>query len=468
MVHDPIPKTSDTYARLVLRARAAVAQAFTTAPGGTRYGAAVLTAGGRVYDSGQYSSFNHCTNIHAEQGAILLATMTGEPDIIALAVASTGSEPVTRPCGVCRQTFAEHAARTGRDFEVLMAFRDQTGFETRKVSQLLPNSWSPGQEISGMAVEHRSFVTRVAGAIPSDMLSTGDQVTLPDQSVGMVWDAKHRPNEALIKVKYSPCDQRHVKLPHSFTQPLVYQSALTRLRFPTFDFHGSRVALQQTAPHVQGFGTVALPEDIHESAAKLWDEFDRSGIEIANVRITGSRALGINQATSDWDLIVPASTEQIARLRLNLGASVERGDLSIPDHSGTWKRLERVFPGGRSAAVAQRRYADTLVTNGQTLALIFVPTSVEPPSIPAETTPIGRQAFFGRVVEASASAFKRARFTVDCGGELVSVTSYHKTANLLREGDVVSVSGCVMNAAPETKVVQYYSQPDSIIWWSTA
>ena len=41
------------------RALAATATAFLSGAGGTRYGAAVLTAGGRVFESGQYSSFNH-------------------------------------------------------------------------------------------------------------------------------------------------------------------------------------------------------------------------------------------------------------------------------------------------------------------------------------------------------------------------------------------------------------------------
>jgi len=62
-----------------------------TSPGGTAYGAAVLTATGNVYQAGQYSSFSHVTNVHAEQVALVLATMADDPDVLALAVASTGA-----------------------------------------------------------------------------------------------------------------------------------------------------------------------------------------------------------------------------------------------------------------------------------------------------------------------------------------------------------------------------------------
>jgi cytidine deaminase len=81
---------------LVTEARAAAARAFLTSVGGTAYGAAVLTASGNIYKAGQYSSFNHVTNVHAEHVALVLATMGDDPDVLALAVASTGAEPITR------------------------------------------------------------------------------------------------------------------------------------------------------------------------------------------------------------------------------------------------------------------------------------------------------------------------------------------------------------------------------------
>src|SRR5580692_6037144 len=98
-------------ASLVDAARAATAKAFTTSPGGTCYGAAVLTRTGNTCTAGQYSSWNHVTNVHAEQGTLLIATMSDDPDVLALAVSSTSDDPVARPCGVCRQVMKEHADR---------------------------------------------------------------------------------------------------------------------------------------------------------------------------------------------------------------------------------------------------------------------------------------------------------------------------------------------------------------------
>jgi cytidine deaminase len=145
--------TDQQRARLVEEARAVTAKAFFTAPGSAADGAAVLSLAGKVYSAGQYSSWSHLTIIPAEQGALLLATMSDDADVLAIALASTSDEPVARPCGVCRQVMSEHAARTGRDFEVLMARRDGTGYERALVSELLPLPWPRG-------AKHRAWCPR--------------------------------------------------------------------------------------------------------------------------------------------------------------------------------------------------------------------------------------------------------------------------------------------------------------------
>jgi cytidine deaminase len=127
---------------LVQAARSGVEQAFLTKPGDTRYGAAVLTASGKTFNAGQYSSFNHITNVHAEMAAIIIATMAGEPDVVALALVCTGfPDKPARPCGVCRQFLYEHCVRTGWDILVVMAGFAGKAVECDSVSTLLPKSW---------------------------------------------------------------------------------------------------------------------------------------------------------------------------------------------------------------------------------------------------------------------------------------------------------------------------------------
>ena len=86
-----------------------------------RYGAAVLTKNGNVYSSGQYSSYNHITSIHAEMGAVLLATMSGDPQIVACAVAVERVDKIAdeaKSCGICLQFLKEHAERTHTEIDM--------------------------------------------------------------------------------------------------------------------------------------------------------------------------------------------------------------------------------------------------------------------------------------------------------------------------------------------------------------
>ncbi len=116
---------------------------FLTKPGGTQYGAAVLAAGGEIFSAGQYSSFNHITNIHAEMAAIVMATMSGKPDIVALAVVSSSAvDQPERPCGICRQFILEHCQRIGHDILVCMGNRDTTTREFAGIAELLPAAWT--------------------------------------------------------------------------------------------------------------------------------------------------------------------------------------------------------------------------------------------------------------------------------------------------------------------------------------
>ena len=139
-----IQKEDRRITELLAAARQGTQKAFLTKPGGTCYGAAVLTTTGEIFSAGQYSSFNHITNIHAEMGAILMATMSGKSDIVALAVTSTGAtDKPERPCGICREFIYEHVKRIGHDILVCMTSLDGRSCEYASLAELLPYSWTP-------------------------------------------------------------------------------------------------------------------------------------------------------------------------------------------------------------------------------------------------------------------------------------------------------------------------------------
>lgn len=133
--------TEETLHILLSCARQAISKGFHAASiPMRRYGAAVLTQDGNIYSAGQYSSYNHITSIHAEMGAILLATMNNEPEIIALALAGDGDVPICS-CGVCLQFMAEHCSRTHLD--MMVAYDNADSPELHTISELTKGMW-PG------------------------------------------------------------------------------------------------------------------------------------------------------------------------------------------------------------------------------------------------------------------------------------------------------------------------------------
>lgn len=149
--------------RLAGRALAATATAYLSGDGGTRYGAAVLTASGRIFEAGQYSFFNHQTGVHSEQAALVAAVASGCPDILALAVASTKARDFTRPCGTCRQIILEHAARCGRSIDFVMVGPGGS-CDVRPIEALLPESWLPAAPTRRVSGRRRGgFLTGLRG-----------------------------------------------------------------------------------------------------------------------------------------------------------------------------------------------------------------------------------------------------------------------------------------------------------------
>ncbi|MBA2226676.1 MAG: hypothetical protein WHU94_07265 [Thermogemmata sp.] len=452
-----------------MKARAAAARAFMTSPGGTAYGAAVLTVSGNVYQAGQYSSFNHMTNVHAEQAALVLAVMADDPDVLALAVASTGIESVTRPCGVCRQVFAEHVARVGRDFEVLMACRNSDSYEVAQVSELLPFSWVSNQAGAiEQAPDIRGILSQ-SGSVPAGQpLQAGDHVVLRDGSIALVWDGAFEPDRALVKVKYIPTDGKLRKVPHSLAEPLQYQKEMHdfgQIRRARCGVGGAFVG---EADITAVFKMLPLGGALGEPPGPLVNLLRDAGVDVSAVRVTGSRAIGLQRANSDWDLVVPLEVEPLSIVRDALATAVERGVLTVPPRSGTWKLLDRVFPGGREALLRSRRFVDTLLSGEVSIALIFVPPQSPDVCVGLDWQGVGRTLLYGQVVDAAKAVYKRAEYHLQDEEGLVRVTCYHKLANLLRSGDVISASGWLFRRGMERRLIQILPYPDRIIWWRVA
>ncbi len=110
---------NEKYSELIKHARNAIDKGFYASQvPSRRYGAAVLTENGNIYSAGQYSSFNHITSIHAEMSAILVATMSKDYNIIALALAGNENANICS-CGICLQFIKEHSLRTGIDMDII-------------------------------------------------------------------------------------------------------------------------------------------------------------------------------------------------------------------------------------------------------------------------------------------------------------------------------------------------------------
>lgn len=119
---------------LVERARVARERAY--APySGYRVGAALSTAGGRVFTGCNVENASYGLTVCAERVAVFAAVAAGEREFAALAVAADGPDRA-RPCGACLQVLHEFAPA----LRLLLA--DGRGrFEVKTVAELLPGAF---------------------------------------------------------------------------------------------------------------------------------------------------------------------------------------------------------------------------------------------------------------------------------------------------------------------------------------
>ncbi|MCR5773453.1 MAG: cytidine deaminase [Lachnospiraceae bacterium] len=110
---------------------------------GFSVGAALLTAGGRVYTGCNIENASYPAGICAERTAFSKAISEGERRFTAIAISggSKGEAPQDAyPCGICRQFMNEFV--NGNEFDVIVVHSDLS-HTVHKLKELLPYSFGP-------------------------------------------------------------------------------------------------------------------------------------------------------------------------------------------------------------------------------------------------------------------------------------------------------------------------------------
>jgi len=118
-------------------------RSFLTSEKGTRYGAAVLLEDGTIYYAGQYSSFDHRLNIHAEMNALITPLVNGEKDIKALGIVSTKfKDSPCNICGHCRQFTYEISSRLNIEPIIYTFSLESDNYVKSSINDYLPSAWT--------------------------------------------------------------------------------------------------------------------------------------------------------------------------------------------------------------------------------------------------------------------------------------------------------------------------------------
>ncbi len=105
-------------------------------------GAAVLSAGGRIFTGCNIENVSFGATVCAERVAMFSAVAAGCRELVAIAVAGPGESPIT-PCGICRQVMIELAPDA-----VVVMVGEGGARETSAVAELLPLAFAP-EELTG-------------------------------------------------------------------------------------------------------------------------------------------------------------------------------------------------------------------------------------------------------------------------------------------------------------------------------
>ena len=98
-----------------------------------KVGAAVLTAGGKIYTGCNVENASYPVGICAERFAMSKAVADGEREFTVIAIVGSG-ENYCMPCGMCRQFMAEFCKE---DFEIIVA-KSVDDYKIMKIGEILP------------------------------------------------------------------------------------------------------------------------------------------------------------------------------------------------------------------------------------------------------------------------------------------------------------------------------------------
>lgn len=116
---------------------------FTTNDTASGYGAAVATEDGKIYFTGQYSSTEKRSGVHAEMASVILSLMDNNKKIIALGLISTKYEDTPcEICGCCRQFLAEISTKYNLDISLYCFAKNTDDIKQYTLDELLPHQWS--------------------------------------------------------------------------------------------------------------------------------------------------------------------------------------------------------------------------------------------------------------------------------------------------------------------------------------
>ncbi len=116
---------------------------FLTKDEASGYGCCVLTEDQQYFFSGQYSSFDHRANVHAEMAAIIIALMHTKAKITHIGLMSTKHlTHCCEMCGICRQ-FLQEISLLLQFTPVIFTFAlEKDGYEQHTLADYLPSQWN--------------------------------------------------------------------------------------------------------------------------------------------------------------------------------------------------------------------------------------------------------------------------------------------------------------------------------------
>jgi cytidine deaminase len=142
---------ADTQARALIAAARGAARNAHAPYSNFAVGAALLLTDGGVITGCNFENASYGLSLCAETVATARANAEGRlRDVVAVGIiggmmqggVAQGSDPI-RPCGRCRQVLNEAAQMGGRDLAVYCAGAEGDGYETHRLSDLLPHAFGP-------------------------------------------------------------------------------------------------------------------------------------------------------------------------------------------------------------------------------------------------------------------------------------------------------------------------------------